>query len=659
MCIITGGNKKKITEREKMSTLGNYLAIGILVVITLVFLRNRYYITKATRWFGVCIIFTYLTAITNSMRTYVINSTSSSDTLTKFVLTFDILFSLLTTSVVALYLISKVTEHALKEKSDFLRGKIVIGSLYVVFTIIVLLNLKFGYIFTVTDGVYSLGKFVSLPYVFMIPQMLMVLICCIVHKRSLSPNVRVSLILCLPVIAFCALAKTIYNDASVFVIALVLVELLFFLSFQNRKINTNTLTNLNDGRSFYADVAKRIKTGKKFKAYLIKLNNIGSIKENHGYRVGDELLYHFGVLLRRIYLATPFHMYGTTFALISSYTSEEASEVQTDELIALLNSKITYKGTDYELAYSVSEHVWEDEATSDAFYEKLEYAVSTARAEKKKHQKCTLDLEIARLRKKYLINRMETISEEAGYEIWFQPIYSVRKGAFSSAEILIRLKEQNGTYVSPAEFIPLAEKTGQIIPLTWFVIESTCKAMAQNHELDGMRASINLPMLQLVAPDFEERLNRIVDGYGIPHERISFEFTERVILDDLAPAQKNMSSLYESGYSFYLDDFGTGYSNFNVLFNLPLKTVKLDMSLTAPSENPRRSDLAKILTDFFHGMGLGVVAEGAETIDQVEYLKEIGVDGIQGYYFAKPMPLNKLKCFLKKAAKAKEASEAN
>ena len=69
MCIITGGNKKKITEREKMSTLGNYLAIGILVVITLVFLRNRYYITKATRWFGVCIIFTYLTAITNSMRT--------------------------------------------------------------------------------------------------------------------------------------------------------------------------------------------------------------------------------------------------------------------------------------------------------------------------------------------------------------------------------------------------------------------------------------------------------------------------------------------------------------------------------------------------------------------------------------------------------------
>ena len=78
------------------------------------------------------------------------------------------------------------------------------------------------------------------------------------------------------------------------------------------------------------------------------------------------------------------------------------------------------------------------------------------------------------------------------------------------------------------------------------------------------------------------------------------------------------------------------------------------MSLTTPSENPRGSDLAKILTDFFHGMGLGVVAEGAETLDQVEHLKAIGVDGIQGYYFAKPMPLSKLKCFLKKAKENNE-----
>ena len=154
-------------------------------------------------------------------------------------------------------------------------------------------------------------------------------------------------------------------------------------------------------------------------------------------------------------------------------------------------------------------------------------------------------------------------------------------------------------------------------------------------------------MLHLIDPNFEGRLNQIVDGYGVSHERISFEFTERVILDDLGVADKNMRKLASSGYTFYLDDFGVGYSNFNCVLRLPIKTVKLDMSLTATTEKLKENNsLVCILTDLFHDMGLNVVAEGAETEEQVEMLRSFGVDGIQGYYFAKPMPLDKLKDFL-------------
>jgi EAL domain-containing protein (putative c-di-GMP-specific phosphodiesterase class I) len=244
---------------------------------------------------------------------------------------------------------------------------------------------------------------------------------------------------------------------------------------------------------------------------------------------------------------------------------------------------------------------------------------------------------------------MEKISSEEGFEIWFQPVYSNSNKAFTSIEVLLRLKEKSGSFISPAEFIPIAENTGQIVPITWFVIEETCKALAENAELDGLSASINLPMIHLVDPGFESRLNRIVDGYGLSHERISFEFTERVILDDLDVAEKNMRKLSNSGYSFYLDDFGVGYSNFNCAMRLPLKTVKLDMSLTATTEKLKENNnLVCILTDLFHDMGLHVVAEGAETAEQVELLQKYGVDGIQGYYFAKPMPLAKLRKFLKK-----------
>ena len=216
-------------------------------------------------------------------------------------------------------------------------------------------------------------------------------------------------------------------------------------------------------------------------------------------------------------------------------------------------------------------------------------------------------------------------------------------------EVLLRLKEKSGGFISPAEFIPLAEQTGQIIAITWFVIEETCHALANTPELAGIRASINLPMMHLTDPDFEHRLNDIVDGYGISHDRISFEFTERVILDDLDLAQKNMKRLAESGYTFYIDDFGVGYSNFNCVLKLPLKTVKLDMSLTSTTEKLKENyGLVYILTDLFHDMGLNVVAEGAETAEQVELLKAYGVDGIQGYFYAKPMPLQKLCDFLTK-----------
>jgi EAL domain-containing protein (putative c-di-GMP-specific phosphodiesterase class I) len=364
---------------------------------------------------------------------------------------------------------------------------------------------------------------------------------------------------------------------------------------------------------------------------------------------GDEMLYLFSFSLDKLFTeGTPFHMYGTTFALVLPCDEGENPE-QTEKLIEFLDTKIKYIDEEIKLDYILAELVWKDDANADTFYEKLEYATDIAKVQKLKYIKCSLELEIARLRKKYLINRLQNIDKESGYEIWFQPIYSVKKKAFSSMEVLLRLKEKNGGFISPAEFIPLAEQTGQITAITWFVIEETCHALANTPELARIRASINLPMMHLTDPDFEHRLNDIVDGYGISHDRISFEFTERVILDDLDLAQKNMKRLAESGYTFYIDDFGVGYSNFNCVLKLPLKTVKLDMSLTSTAEKLKENyGLVYILTDLFHDMGLNVVAEGAETAEQVELLKAYGVDGIQGYFYAKPMPLQKLCDFLTK-----------
>lgn len=192
--------------------------------------------------------------------------------------------------------------------------------------------------------------------------------------------------------------------------------------------------------------------------------------------------------------------------------------------------------------------------------------------------------------------------------------------------------------ISPGEFIPVAEEVGLINTITWFVIEEVCSFLSSHPELDPVSVSVNLPMAQLLEKGFRTKLNSITDKYGVDHSRICLEFTERAILENFKKTKNIMELLTEDGYRFFLDDFGTGYSNFNCLLQLPFHSIKLDASL-----NPHFADVdtpphfIKRLSSLFHDMNLGVIAEGAETAESVEFLKNQGVDKIQGYYFAKPM----------------------
>ena len=139
-------------------------------------------------------------------------------------------------------------------------------------------------------------------------------------------------------------------------------------------------------------------------------------------------------------------------------------------------------------------------------------------------------------------------------------------------------------------------------------------------------------------------MNRIVDAYGVPHRQICLEFTERVMLNDFEQTKKAMDRIVADGYRFYLDDFGTGLSNFNCLLQLPFSTIKLDRVLTTTVTDTASTtaDLIPNLVDIFHKMNLSVVAEGVEDKEVVDILRTYGLDFIQGYYFATPMPQSKL-----------------
>ena len=158
--------------------------------------------------------------------------------------------------------------------------------------------------------------------------------------------------------------------------------------------------------------------------------------------------------------------------------------------------------------------------------------------------------------------------------------------------------------------------------------------------------SINLPMTQLLDKGFIPRFLGVVDQAGVDRRQICIELTERTILENFSQTQSIMNELNDAGIRFYLDDFGVGYSNFNCLLQLPFQMIKIDASfIRNQDENGRNLSTVRVLTKIFHDMNLTVVAEGAETQDEVDTLSDIGVDRIQGYVFARPMPRKELLSF--------------
>ena len=340
-------------------------------------------------------------------------------------------------------------------------------------------------------------------------------------------------------------------------------------------------------------------------------------------------------------------MNGTVFTIIQRYTYQRDADAQSGELLDFLEKGLEciheHIAVDYVLVHYISDGA---ETTAAEVVENLEHASAKIYGLKQRYIRCTKEIREEMVRRRYLRERLQVVDRAHGYEVWFQPIQCLSTGAFCSMEALIRLREPDGSLISPAEFIPLAEQTGQIFPITWFVLDEVCNMLKSSPELGDVSVSINMPMTQLLEKGFIPRFISIVDQAGIDHRRICIEFTERAILENFQKTHAIMQQLAYEGFRFFLDDFGTGYSNFNCLLQLPFQIIKLDTCLVHSAANGVPDyTMASMLTKLFHDMNLVVIAEGIETKEEVQALTNLGIDRIQGYALARPMPVDKLLTF--------------
>jgi diguanylate cyclase (GGDEF)-like protein len=234
--------------------------------------------------------------------------------------------------------------------------------------------------------------------------------------------------------------------------------------------------------------------------------------------------------------------------------------------------------------------------------------------------------------------------------VHYQPKIKPETGMVTGVEALVRWQKPDGTTISPNDFIPLAEETGLITRLGNLVIDDACEAMQvlNNIGYKDIKMSVNLSPFQFEQANLVESILSIVQENELPVSQLELEITETTMMTNLKDTVAKLHLLVEAGMSISIDDFGTGYSSLYYLKAFPINTLKIDRSFIKDiTVDPNGAQIVETIILMAHNLGIGVVAEGVETKEQLDLLQGFGCDLIQGYYYSPPLPLEKLVGYLK------------
>ncbi len=234
-------------------------------------------------------------------------------------------------------------------------------------------------------------------------------------------------------------------------------------------------------------------------------------------------------------------------------------------------------------------------------------------------------------------------------ELHYQPRLCLKTGQILGLEALVRWRHAERGLLAPGEFVPLAEESGLIVPLGYWVISRALRDMQwlRGRGLPALHMAVNLSFRQFQDSQLLPTLSRLIEERGVDARWLEFELTETAVMRRSDHVQQTMKALGKLGVRFSLDDFGTGFSSFVHLNNLPITMLKIDKSFVGGMDDrPENRQLVRAMINLAHNLELAVVAEGVENAEQLELLRQFGCDQVQGYLVSKPLPLAELARFL-------------
>ncbi len=410
----------------------------------------------------------------------------------------------------------------------------------------------------------------------------------------------------------------------------------------------DSLTGLPNMEKLKKDMG-HVLTKNKNKPYAIAICDIEKFKvinEMYGYEMGDHVLKSMKGFADRLQEPTLiFSRIGADkFALFSGNHFLDDIDTLISECIAyhdevipeLIDHNATFKCGRY--------HIELGETDVDNIINKVTLAHKTAKGTTGQalcdyddllKQKMVKDAEIT--------NKMRSSLENEEFEVYLQPKFSVHGSELVGAEALVRWIEPDGSIVFPGDFIPLFEKNGFIVELDRYIFEHVCLIIRRwiDNGNGLVPVSVNLSRLNLHSTTIAEELAAIADQYRIPHHAIEVELTESAAVENEGALEALYAKLHQYGFKTAIDDFGSGYSSLSMLKNLHVDTLKMDRSFFVEGRLLKRDDmLIDGIVKLAHNLGMYVVAEGIETKEQIEMLTTMNCDAVQGYVYARPMPVS-------------------
>lgn len=418
------------------------------------------------------------------------------------------------------------------------------------------------------------------------------------------------------------------------------------------RMEHDTLTGLISFERFHEEI-ERIILSNKTNNYLMIYTDFENFKYfnyKYGYTVGDQLLKDFcSSIISKI---VDKHNLYFTRVVSDQFLMFRPARYEKDEYEKLIE-EIEQKNIDFMLRQK--ERFPQSNVTlrTGVYYVTPEcmsasYAIDVANYARQKvdnDSKCSVrfyddEMQKRRTLENQIVNEMKEAIEQHQFKVYFQPKYSIKNREITGAEALIRWERENGEVLSPDSFISVYENNGKIVELDFYVFETVVKYLAKNQKEGRNQVPISINASSLHAMDSQTitLYMDILKKYDVDPSLVEIELTETAVVSEYESVRELFDEFQLHGIKTAMDDFGSGYSILNTIVDIPVDVIKIDRGfITSCLESDRGIYFLKHLIDMIRNLGYQIICEGVETDQQIEILKQIGCDEIQGYWYSKPL----------------------